>query len=133
MALSLNAYTQSQKDTSMKTESNAKYTILVLYRVNHHWLALSREERNAFYENSVLPIIQKFEGKLSVRLFDSEAFHAQTSDYMIVECHDLKDYYYFMEYLRDTELFSKPYMVLNDVIIGMENGFQDFEADEYGQ
>ncbi len=107
------------------------YSILVLYQVNNHWLTLTREERSNFYEGKMLPLIKKFSNQLSVRLFDSEAFHAETSDYMIIECSDLKDYYYFMEYLRDTELFSKPYLVLKDVIIGIENGFKAFEDKEY--
>ncbi len=122
---------QSKFISIINKENDMNYSILVLYQVNNHWLALSREERTHFYEGTMLPLIQKFNNKLLVRLFDSEAFHAQTSDYMIIECKDLKDYYYFMEYLRDTELFSKPYLVLKDVIIGIENGFKDFEEKEY--
>ncbi len=107
------------------------YTILILYRVTHHWLALTRKQRNEFFSNEILPIIQRFEGKLTVRLFDSEAFHATTSDFLIVECEELQEYYYFMEYLRDTALFSKPYLELNDIITGIENGFQQFEEKKY--
>ncbi|MBL6446996.1 hypothetical protein JMN32_11795 [Fulvivirga sp. 29W222] len=109
------------------------YSILVLYRATNYWLALSREERGRFFETEIAPIIQKCDERLSIRLFDSEAFHAKTSDFMLVECQNLQDYYYFMEYLRDTELFSKPYIELNDVIIGVENGFQRFEEEEFNK
>ncbi len=107
------------------------YSILVLYQATPLWLTLSRVERTKFFESNIAPLISKYKDTLTVRLFDSEAFHAKTSDYMIIECNDLKHYYYFMEYLRDTALFAKPYIILNDVIIGIENGFEAFEKDEY--
>jgi len=131
MALSLSFYAQESTITPIKTEGKVGYSILVLYQTTNHWLTLSREKRTSFFGEKIAPIMQKFEDKLSIKLFDSEAFHAKTSDYMIIECHDIKDYYYFMEYLRDTELFTKPLIVLNDVIIGIKNGFQDFEKNEY--
>lgn len=108
-----------------------KYTVVILYRATHLWLSLSREERGQFFEKKIAPIIGKFDGKLSVRLCDSEAFHARTSDFMLVECLELKDYYYFIEYLRDTELFGKPYIEINDIVIGINNGFKHFEEAEY--
>ena len=110
-----------------------KYSILVLYNATNNWLLLSREERGEIYQNEIMPVISKFEGKLNVRIFDSEAFHAKTSDFMIIECNDLKDHYYFMEYLRDTSIFGKPYIELIDIVIGVENGFEHFEAEEYNK
>ena len=65
---------------------------------------------------------------MQVRLFDAEAFHAQVSNVMVISCNDLNNYYFFMEALRDTELFSKPYIELKDVIISREDGLQDYEA-----
>ncbi|UZR98221.1 darcynin family protein [Chondrinema litorale] len=122
---------QSKPIETPKNETVMKYSILVLYNVTNHWLLLKREERGKIFKNEIMPIIQKFEGKLKVRLFDSEAFHAKTSDFMIIECADLKDHYYFMEHLRDTSLFGKPYIQLVDVIIGIEDGFAQFEDEEY--
>ncbi len=106
------------------------YTILILYRATHHSLALTRQQRNEFFSSEILPIVQQFEGRLTVRFFDSEAFHATTSDFLIINCEELQDYYYFMEYVRDTALFSKLYIELNDIITGIENGFQHFEEKE---
>lgn len=106
------------------------YTILILYKANHRWLSLTRAERSSIFEGQVAPLIQKFKGKLTVKLYDAEAFHAQTSDFLIVTCAELKEYYFFMEHLRDTPLFAKPYIELNDVVIGIENGFQQFEKAE---
>jgi len=106
-----------------------KYSVLVLYQATPLWLSLTRDERGVFFKMKVAPLIQKFRQSLSIRLFDSEAFHASISDFMFVECDNIKDYYFFMEHLRDTELFGKPYIVLKDVVIGVENGFQLFEGE----
>ncbi|HLG76072.1 MAG TPA: hypothetical protein VKX46_06635 [Ktedonobacteraceae bacterium] len=40
---------------------------------------------------------------------------------------DLKTYYFLIEELRDTAMFTAPYFVVNDVLIGLENGYQAFE------
>ncbi|AWV98917.1 darcynin family protein [Arcticibacterium luteifluviistationis] len=106
------------------------YTILILYRATDLWLSLTREERADVFEKELAPLLNKFSKTLNVRLFDSEAFHAETSDFIIVETSELNDYYYFIEHLRDTSLFGKPYIVLNDIIMGLENGFKDFEENE---
>ncbi len=105
-----------------------KYTVFVLYQALPAWLALSRPQREAFFDRKATPIFAKYEKDVQVRLFDAEAFHAQVSDVMVISCNDLNAYYFFMEALRDTELFSKPYIELKDVIISRENGFRDYEA-----
>ena len=105
------------------------YTIFILYQALPAWLRLSRPERNAVFQAEVAPVFDRFKPHLSVRLFDAEAFHAEVSDVMLVTGNDLRQYYYFMEALRDTALFGEPYIVLNDVIVSTENGFRDYEAN----
>ena len=105
-----------------------KYSVLVLYKVTPQFLGLSRKERGSVFEETVIPIIQKFGDTLEIRMFDSEAFHATTSDFLLIGCNDLTDYYYFIEHIRDTALFGVPYIELNDVIIGIEDGFAEFES-----
>ncbi|MCY7357875.1 MAG: hypothetical protein LH609_10480 [Rudanella sp.] len=102
-----------------------KYTVFVLYQALPAWLALSRPQREAFFDRKATPIFTKYEKDVQVRLFDAEAFHAHISDVMVILCNDLNAYYFFMEALRDTELFSKPYIELKEVIISRENGFRD--------
>ncbi|WP_341227303.1 darcynin family protein [uncultured Arcticibacterium sp.] len=107
-----------------------KYTVLILYRATHLWLGLTREERSIIFDKELAPLLTKYNKSLNVRFFDSEAFHAHTSDFIIVETADLNQYYYFMEHLRDTSLFGKPYIELNNIIMGLEDGFKDFESNE---
>lgn len=104
------------------------YTVFVLYQALPAWLSLSREQRSAVFQTEVLPVFSRYQAHVSVRLFDSEAFHAQVSDILLVTCDDLHQYYYFMEALRDTSLFSRPYILVKDVIVALEDGFRSYEA-----
>jgi folate-dependent tRNA-U54 methylase TrmFO/GidA len=107
-----------------------KYTILLLMSATPAWLKLNREQRAVFFEQKIAPIIQKFSKELDVRLFDSEFFHAAVSDYMMVETDNLDAYADFIEYLRDTEIYSVPYFELKDIITGVENRFKTFDAKQ---
>jgi len=44
---------------------------------------------------------------MRMRFFDAEAFHAKVSDVMMIETTDLKQYYYFIETLRDMRNFCR--------------------------
>ena len=104
------------------------YTVFVLYQALPAWLTLSRPQRGAFFARKATPVFARYAKEVQVRLFDAEAFHAQVSNVMVISCNDLNNYYFFMEALRDTELFSKPYIELKDVIISREDGLQDYET-----
>jgi hypothetical protein len=106
-----------------------RYSVLVLYQSTNLWLTLTREERANFFEKDISPIIEKFRSHLAIRFFDSEAFHASISDFMLIECDDFKQHYFFMEHLRDSDLFSKPYIIVKDIVVGVEGGFQMFESE----
>ena len=127
LALTLLSFMVKAQDVANNSHIDMKYTILVLYKIQPSFLQLDRSERNKVMEKQVAPIMANFADKLEIRMFDSEAFHATTSDFLIIECADLSDYYFFMERLRDTPLFTKPYIQLNDIIIGLEDGFRQFE------
>jgi len=111
----------------MKNEK--PYTILILMNATPAWLSLSRDERNNYFEKKVVPIFEKFTKSVKVRLFDAEYFHSKISDYMIVETTDLKEYRYFIEYLRDTKIYGEPYFEIKDIVPGMENAFQEFNEN----
>lgn len=94
------------------------------------WLSLPREERGAFDANVVEPLLERYAERVQVRFFDAEAFTARCSDFVIFTALDLKAYYFLIEELRDTAMFITPYFVVNDVIIGLENGYQAFEEEQ---
>ena len=122
------AKTQSPNQAKpMKNEN--PYTILILMNATPSWLSLSREERGNYFEKKVVPIFEKFSKSIRVRLFDAEYFHSKISDFMIVETTDLKQYRYFIEYLRDTKIYGEPYFEIKDIVPGRENAFQEFNEN----
>ena len=112
----------------MKTKSVAMetkpLTILMLLNATPAWLSLSREQRDEYFRHHVLPLFN--DQDLNVRLFDSEYFHGKVSDFLIITVHRLEAYQLFIERLRDTEVYGKPYFDVVDIIPGQENAFREF-------
>lgn len=106
-----------------------KYTVLILLSTTENWLRLTREERNKFNEKFFVPLIKKYQEFIEIRLFDSESTHALHTDFMIIETTDLTQYYYFWEEVRDSEIYTIPYFKINDILIGQEDGFKDYEKN----
>jgi len=104
------------------------YTILVLMNATTQWLALTRESRADFFEKSVVPVFQSVSKTVTVRLFDSEYFHANVSDFMVITADNMNDYQELIERLRDTKIYGAPYFEIKDIIVGQENRFEDFNA-----
>ncbi|MGW0883093.1 darcynin family protein [Streptomyces sp. NPDC002671] len=105
-----------------------KTTIILTYTFTPAWLALSREERNAMVATHVHPVFARYADRVSARFFDAEAFNTAFSDFALLETEDLKAYYFLIEDLRDSPLIAQGYLVMNDVFLGVEDGFQTFEA-----
>jgi hypothetical protein len=104
--------------------------MIVLTEFYPSWLALSREERRE-YAKDLMEIVEEFKDRVQVRFFDAEALPgANFTDFMICETMDLKAYHFMWEKLRDTPAYGKGYFKIKDVIIGMENAFEVFEAEE---
>lgn len=99
------------------------YTIVMMLTATPTWLGLPREERRAFRTTVIQPLLEQYAARVHVRFYDAEAFAAQCSDFAIFTTPDLKAYYFLMEALRDTAMFTVPYFVVNEVLIGLENGY----------
>ncbi|OIN59573.1 darcynin family protein [Arsenicibacter rosenii] len=107
-------------------QNQKPYTILVLMNATPAWLTLSRSQRSCFVETELQPIFRRVSQTVTVRLFDSEYFHASVSDFMIVTTTVLHDYQLLIELLRDTPVYGIPYFRIVDIIVGQEALFEDF-------
>jgi chlorite dismutase len=103
------------------------YTVVMMMTATPSWLGLTHEKRTAFTTEHIQPLLEKYRDHVHVRFFDAEAFAARCSDFVIFTTLDLRAYYFLIEELRDTAMFTAPYFVVNDVLIGLENGYRDFE------
>lgn len=98
-------------------------TILLLLNALPAWLSLPREAREAYFRLHLQPLLADTD--LDVRFFDSEYFHGTVSDFLLVTVRRLEAWELFMERLRDTEIYTKPYFHVVDIIPGRENAFRD--------
>lgn len=103
------------------------YTILFLFTVTPAWLALPRSERQRINAAQIEPVLKKYASSVQVQFCDAEAFSARCSDFAIFSTSNLQTFYFLFEELRDTALFSQPYLVVNDLIVGLNDGFRTFE------
>ncbi|MEV6670517.1 darcynin family protein [Streptomyces sp. NPDC051162] len=108
------------------------YTIVLSYAFSPAWLNLTRDERNAMEERYIQPVFAKYADQVSARFFDAEAFHAQHTDFALLETTDLQAYYHLVEELRDTPLIGGQYLAFTDIKIGIEDGYRAFEESTAG-
>jgi hypothetical protein len=112
-------------ENAMST-SRPRYAIVVLLEFEPAWLALTREERGR-YAALVQEIVARH-AAVRFRWFDADAFGHGFTDFVICECEELEAYHFMWEELRDTALFSTPYLKLKDSLLGMERGYERYEA-----
>ena len=106
-----------------------RYMMVVLLEFYPSWLALPREERR-MHAASLQEIIRKHEPAVQVRFFDAEALPGKDyTDFVVCETEDMEQYHYMWEAIRDSEPYTKGYMKIKDVIMGMENAFQSYETN----
>jgi hypothetical protein len=97
------------------------------------WLSLSRDERRRFVAEELQPIFATYAERVRVRFLDAEAFTSRCSDVAIFETDDLQQYYFLMEEIRDSKIFTVPYFIFNDIIPCAEGGFVRFEEELAGK
>lgn len=103
-----------------------KYTFFILMDATPEWLSLSREERSAFVETELMPIYKKY-SKVSVRMFDAEAFSAECSDIAMYETEDVEQYHFMIDAIRDTKIFSVPYFEIVSILPAVEEGYTRYD------
>ncbi|UES50110.1 darcynin family protein [Roseibium aggregatum] len=91
------------------------------------WLALSRQERGEI-AGQIATILARHPG-VAFEWYDADALAGGYSDFAICRFSDMRAYHHLWEELRDTVIFSKPYARIVNVTTGIENGFQDYEAN----
>jgi len=89
------------------------------------WLALPREERRRWA--GCAAEIAGRHANVSMTWYDSDALGSGYTDFVICRFSDLLAYHFFWEELRDTELFSRPYVRIVDVALGIERGYEAYE------
>lgn len=103
-------------------------TFFILLSALPAWLSLSREARSTAWQTPDIAAALADPDRLRLRFFDAEAFSAMCSDVLIVEAADIDAHNDFMEAVRDSPVFARPYFDLVAIIPALEEGFRRYEA-----
>ena len=98
---------------------------VVLLAFEPAWLALSRSERGEWAARVGEISARHPNDKLS--WYDADALGGGYSDFALCRFQELRDYHFLWEELRDTELFSRPYVRIVNVFLGIERGYEAYE------
>lgn len=100
-------------------------TVFVLLKTTREWLRLERSERNRIADTVLSTVLP--DNKVTLRMFDAEAFTTKCTDVAMFEAEDMESFYFAIERLRDSELITKPYFEMVDIIPSIEDGYKAFE------
>jgi len=103
-----------------------KYTILLLLKASPKWWGMSKEYRTKLFNQFLFPVLASYADHIHVQVFNAEAFHAQVSDFFVVETTNIEQYYQFLQELKSTKVFADEFFELHDIVMGAENGFRHF-------
>lgn len=106
-----------------------RYGSVVVLRLLPPWLALDRATRNA-KAAPMSRIVASYAGEVDVEWFDADALGSGHTDWVTCRFDDLDRYHAMWEELRDLEFFFHPYAEIVQVLLGLSNGYQRFEAGE---
>ncbi len=98
-------------------------------RLLPQWLQLDRSTRNAMAA-PLQTIAATYNDEVSVEWFDADALGTGYTDWVYCRFDSLDRYHSMWEELRDLQFFSHPYAEITQVILGLSDGYQRFEAGE---
>lgn len=105
------------------------YQVLLLIKSTPKWLGLSKAYRERTYNDVLFPLFMEYGSDLRIKLFSAEAFHSTVSDVINIETESMEQYYKFLQQLKSSRVFSEEYFELQDVVVGIENGFRKFNEE----
>ncbi len=106
-----------------------KYGAVVTLRLLPAWLALDRETR-ATKASALQDIAATYRDEVDVEWYDADALGTGHTDWMMCRFDSLDRYHAMWEELRDLEFFFHPYAEIVQVLIGLRDGYERFEAGE---
>lgn len=104
-----------------------KYTFFVHMNATKEWLSLSRDERTTYFSETIGEILSRYP-TVTARFYDAEAFTAKCSDIAVYETEVIQDYYFLIDALRDSKVFTIPYFDIVDIFPAIEDGFIEYES-----
>ena len=105
------------------------YGAVMTLRLLPPWLALDRTVRREKSE-PMYDIARRYRNEVDVEWFDADALGSGFTDWVLCRFDSLDRYHAMWEELRDLELFSHPYAEIGQVLLGLSDGHQRYEAGD---
>lgn len=99
------------------------YTAILMYSFTPAWLALTRENRNAYQAEHVQPILAAHADTVAIHMCDAEAFSATHSDFLLAHSRHIDHLLELADAIRESPLVLDGYVQLGEVTFGRENEF----------
>lgn len=96
-----------------------KYTAVVLVTFGAEWLRMDRDERDLFNAEHIAPVFARYAGRVDMQHVDVEAFSGTCSDVLIFTMNQPVDFHDLWDELRDTPLFARPVLTVEDIVFGV--------------
>ena len=111
---------------------DARQTIFMLVQATPHWIAMTPAARHEFVQRTLRPILARH-GQVRLRYFDAEAYSAQTSDVLMWQTTDDRDYRDLVDDLRETPFWGT-YFTVREIIPCVEDDFaRHYRVEGFGQ
>ena len=111
-------------------EQRQTFSIFMLVKTTNVWLTLSPEERFAFLDREINPILQKYPD-VNMQFFDTEGFNSRVTDVVLWKTQDLESYQAVVENLREGNFWGTYFEVI-EILPGIENAYASYyEVDPY--
>ena len=102
-------------------EAPLAFTIFMLVKTTPTWLELRPQERFAFLQNDIEPILKEYP-TVKMRFYESEAFISDVTDIAVWETADLGAYQSVVEELRESKFWSAYFDVVS-ILPAIENAY----------
>ena len=99
----------------------------MLVKTTRHWLDLPNEQRQAFFENEVYPIVAA-RPQVTVQYFEPEAFSARATDILVWRTSDISAWCAICDQLRETRFWDHYFEVLEILPSIQANYFEALSA-----
>jgi hypothetical protein len=104
-------------------------TIALFVRFSRSWQAKPRAERQELEARHLRPLLASYSTQLAIRSFNSLGFDPRFSHLVLISAPELKNYYYFIEELRDSFLLAQGYLEVTRIVLGYEDGYPQFDQE----
>ena len=105
------------------------YGVFIGYTFTAKWLAMDWEARERFQQQHLLPVLAKYADRVAAQHYDAEAFSARPTDFMFLQTDDMEAYYFLVEELRETPLFSEGLAEIDVIHIGIADGYRRYDDE----